>query len=185
MKSWSRWSAATVASSCPGEAGAANYNLACAYSQLGQFDKAGDPLTRAVNDYGVKYSVMMKDADLDPFMSVSSMTWRTGSRRISSDEQYRSSGWRQVTFQDLPTLRAERPDAGAGIGLLIILSRLASAIKGGPGAQSWGVLRNLNQRHRGGDPDFLPGQGLEGPEVQAEEVEEEEELGAPGRPGRW
>ena len=119
------------------EAGAANYNLACAYSQLGQFDKAGDPLTRAVNDYGVKYSVMMKDADLEPFrMSVEFDDVANGLKGgISSDEQYAKLRVEAKSpFRTFRLFALSGLDAGAGIG--------GRAVTGcGAGAAIWGTVR--------------------------------------------
>ncbi|QDZ21244.1 protein LOW PSII ACCUMULATION 1 [Chloropicon primus] len=129
------------------EAGAANYNLACAYSRLRQFDKAGDPLTRAVNDYGVKYSVVMKDEDLEAYrMSVEFDDVANGLKGgIRSDEQYAKLRVEAKTpFRTFRLFALGGLDAGAGLGLLIILSRLASAIKGGPGAPELEeTLKNL------------------------------------------
>lgn len=164
------------------EAGAANYNLACAYSQLGQFDKAGDPLTRAVNDYGVKYSVMMKDADLEPFrMSVEFDDVANGLKGgISSDEQYAKLRVEAKSpFRTFRLFALSGLDAGAGIGLLIILSRLASAIKGGPGAPELGEsLRNLGINATAvAVLTFFLVRDLRDQRSKLKEVEEEEELG--------
>lgn len=119
------------------EAAAANYNLACALSQLRQFDKVGEPLTRAVNDYGVKYSTVMSDDDLEPYRMSRSFDDVANNLKggVASDEQYNKFRVEaRSPFRTFRLFALGGLDAGAGIGLLIILTRLAAALNGGPGA---------------------------------------------------
>jgi tetratricopeptide (TPR) repeat protein len=49
------------------EARAASYNRACGYIKLNMYDEARDDLIAAVNEYNLKFKVLMNDPDLDAF----------------------------------------------------------------------------------------------------------------------
>ena len=119
------------------EARTANYNLACALSRLRRFEDVEEPLVKAVNDYGVKYNVVLKDPDLRQFRAStyfddvqSKLKGGTG-----SDEQYvKLLSESASPFRFFRLFAFGALDAGAAIGLIIITARLAAAVRGGEGA---------------------------------------------------
>ena len=119
------------------ECRAALYNRACAHVKLGQYDEAKADVARACNDYSLKFSVVLKDPDMEVFRSTPQY------EEMAAEEV---KGFR--SNKAISNLRAEAQEpfrflklyvfggglAGATVGLVIILSRLAAALKGGPDA---------------------------------------------------
>ena len=114
----------------------AYFNLACAYSKLGKVELCSDPLTRAVNDFGVKYAVVMEDPDLENFRRSkyfdAIQTKLVGG--VRSDAQYvalkaeATSPFRLVRLYLFGAL-----GTGATIGIVIITSKLIAVLGGGEG----------------------------------------------------
>ena len=52
------------------ESRAALYNRACANVKLQKYDDVKADLTAAVNDYDLKFSVVLKDPDMEVFLSL-------------------------------------------------------------------------------------------------------------------
>lgn len=119
------------------ESRAALYNRACAYVKLQKYDEAKADLTSAVNDYGLKFSVVLKDPDMEVFRG----TPQYDEMAAAEVKGFRSN-------KAIASLRAEAQEpfrffklyvfgglaAGAALGLVIILSRLAEGLSGAEGA---------------------------------------------------
>ncbi|WIA22086.1 hypothetical protein OEZ85_004429 [Tetradesmus obliquus] len=118
------------------EAAAALFNLGCAYAKQRKFKEASEAIGEAINEHSLKISVALKDDDL---------------RELRDTREWldmMSSVKGGLTREQKVTLRAEAKapfrlariilfgglGLGAAIGLLVILGRLASALKGGEGA---------------------------------------------------
>ena len=128
--------AAALASPGTDEARAAAYNSACALTALGRYADAAAAVVTAVNEHGLKLDVAARDPDLK----------RLRERREWLDALEVAKGG--VTTKSVVAARAEARapfrlarlflsggiGAGAAVGLLIILARLAAALKGGEGA---------------------------------------------------
>ena len=100
-----------------------------------------------MNDYGVKYSVVLEDDDLEPFrfsryFDEIQTEFKGG---VKSDEQYaKLRAEAKSPFRTFRLFAFGALGAGAGVGLLIILTRLTLAIKGGEGAPDLGEsVRNF------------------------------------------
>ncbi|KAK9909916.1 hypothetical protein WJX75_009447 [Coccomyxa subellipsoidea] len=118
------------------EARAALYNKACAHARLKNWQEAADDVVRAVNDYGLKLEVAVKDPDLRALRE----------RREWLDALEKAKGG--VSNRALVGARAEAKapfrlarlftfgglGAGAALGLAVIVGRLIAALKGGEGA---------------------------------------------------
>ena len=128
------------------ECRAALYNRACAYCKLQKYDEAKTDLTAAVNEYSLKFSVVLKDSDMEVFRG-------TPQYEEMADEV---KGFRSNA--SIATLKAEAQEpfrffklyafgglgAGAFIGLIIILTRLSAALAGGEDAPDLGeTIGNL------------------------------------------
>ena len=119
------------------ESRAALYNRACAYVKLTKYDEAKVDLKSAINDYNLKFSVVLKDPDMEVFR---------GTPQYEEMEAEEVKGFR--SNKSVQKLKAEAQEpfrfvklyafgglgAGAFIGLIIILSRLSLAIQGGDDA---------------------------------------------------
>ncbi|KAG2446119.1 hypothetical protein HXX76_000718 [Chlamydomonas incerta] len=118
------------------EARAALYNLGCALTKQKKFAEATEAIERAINDYGLKLIVALRDDDLQLLRE--RREWMDALGRMKG-------GMSRQTKADLRT-EAKAPFrlprlilfggllAGAGLGLLVILARLAAALQGGPDA---------------------------------------------------
>ncbi|CAL8467582.1 g7120 [Coccomyxa elongata] len=118
------------------EARAALYNKACAHARLKDWQEAADDVVSAVNDYGLKLEVAVKDPDLRALRE----------RREWLDALEKAKGG--VSTRALIGARAEARapfrlarlfifgglGAGAALGLAVIAGRLIAALKGGEGA---------------------------------------------------
>ena len=129
------------------ESRAALYNRACAYVKQKKYDDAKRDLTAAVNEYKLKFSVVLRDPDMEVFR---------GTPQYEEMANEEVAGFR--SNRALSNLRAEAKEpfrffklylfgglgAGAFIGLIIILSRLAAALQGGDDAPELNeTLKNL------------------------------------------
>ncbi|KAG2448651.1 hypothetical protein HYH02_006008 [Chlamydomonas schloesseri] len=118
------------------EARAALYNLGCALTKQKKFAEATEAIERAINDYGLKLIVALRDDDLKLLRE--RREWMDALGRMKG-------GMSRQTKADLRT-EAKAPFrlpriilfggllAGAGLGLLVILTRLARSLQGGPDA---------------------------------------------------
>ena len=122
------------------ESRAALYNRACANAKLQKYDDVKADLTAAVNDYELKFSVVLKDPDMEVFrgtpqyeaMSEDVKGFRSnqGIAKLKAEAQEPFRFFKLYAFGGL--------GAGAFIGLIIILTRLAAALKGGDDAPDLG-----------------------------------------------
>lgn len=103
------------------------YNLACAKAKLGEYDEACQSLLRAVNEYKLKIDVALGDEDLASLRETrqfdelqAELVGGGGSEEMNI--KLRNEAKNPFRFARLTILGGL--GAGAGIGLLIILSRL-------------------------------------------------------------
>jgi tetratricopeptide (TPR) repeat protein len=178
------FSAALSAFGAPSEdeSRAALYNRACAHVKLQQYDEAKADLTSAVNDYELKFSVVLKDPDMEVFR---------GTPQYDEMAAEEVKGFR--SNKAIASLRAEAQEpfrflklyifgglaAGATLGLIIILTRLAAALKGGDDAPELGeTLINMCVNLGGiGVFGYLLKGELAARDRMNEKVEREEEIG--------
>jgi hypothetical protein len=103
-------------------------------------------LTSAVNDYGLKFSVVLKDSDMEVFrgtpqyeeMADEVKGFRSGASiaKLKAEAQEPFRFFKLYAFGGL--------GAGAFVGLIIILTRLSAAVAGGEGAPDLGeTIGNL------------------------------------------
>lgn len=160
---------------------AALYNSACALTRLKRWQEAADAVVAAVNNHGLRLSVALKDADLESLRE----------RREWIDALNKVEGG--ITDESLVRLRSEAKApfrlvriflfgglaAGAGLGLLVTLARLASAVKGGEGApDTIATLQNLAINSAGlVGLSYLVSRDLEGRRRDEDIVGREEKLG--------
>jgi tetratricopeptide (TPR) repeat protein len=118
------------------EARAAYYNSACALAKLGRWQEAGDSVVTAVNEYGLKLKVAVDDPDLGALRErrewMDVLERATGGVSGSSYVKLRSEA--KAPFRLTRILLFGALLAGASLGLLIISTRLLSALQGGDGA---------------------------------------------------
>ena len=135
-----------------------------------------------MNDYGVKYSVVLEDDDLEPFrfsryFDEIQTEFKGG---VKSDEQYaKLRAEAKSPFRTFRLFAFGALGAGAGVGLLIILTRLTLAIKGGEGAPDLGEsVRNFGINSTAvAVLTFLFLRELKQGKEQLKIVEEEEDMG--------
>ncbi|KAK9822081.1 hypothetical protein WJX74_005614 [Apatococcus lobatus] len=118
------------------EARAALYNSACAHAKLKQWQPATDAVRKAVNDYQLRLTVAIKDADLEQLRetrewldALDTMRGGLSSRSVAGLRAEAKAPFRLariLTFQGL--------FAGAAIGLVISSTRLFAALTGQAGA---------------------------------------------------
>mmetsp|Transcript_2319 Transcript_2319/g.3647 ORF Transcript_2319/g.3647 Transcript_2319/m.3647 type:complete len:527 (+) Transcript_2319:163-1743(+) len=164
------------------ESRAALYNRACAHVKLQQYDEAKADLTAAVNEYALKFSVVLKDPDMEVFR---------GTAQYEEMEEEEVKGFR--SNKAIASLRAEAQEpfrflklyvfgglaAGATLGLIIILTRLAAALQGGDDAPDLGETLTNMAVNLGGIGVFgylLKGEFAARDRMKAK-VEREEEMG--------
>ena len=128
------------------ESRAALYNRACAKAKLGDYDGTKADLTAAVNDYALKFSVVLGDPDMEVFRGTPQYAAMEddvrGFRSNASIANLKAEA--QEPFRFFKLYAFGGLGAGAFIGLLIILTRLAAAIKGGEDAPDLGeTIGNL------------------------------------------
>ncbi|KAI7840112.1 hypothetical protein COHA_006153 [Chlorella ohadii] len=115
------------------EACAACYNAACAQTRLRQWDAAVASLTSAVNDYGLKLSVALKDPDLEALRE--RREWLEGLANMRggiNDQQYvRLRSEAKAPFRLTRIIFLGGLAVGAALGLFIITGRLLAALAGG------------------------------------------------------
>ena len=129
------------------EAAALLYNTACAYSRLRDFDRCGEPLRRAVNDYGVKFSVVLGDPDLLAFRESRQFDELQGELRGgggATDQVVKLRAEMKTPFLLSRLLVLGGLNVGAVAGLFIITAKLVAAAKGVEGADDLGeTARNF------------------------------------------
>ncbi|CAD7695268.1 unnamed protein product [Ostreobium quekettii] len=118
------------------EATAAKYNAACCLAKLKRWKEAADGVVEVVNDYNLKLKVAMEDGDLEELRDT--REWREALAMmkggLTEEQRVKLRAETKAPFR-LPRLYLFGGLlAGAGFGLLIILARLAAALKGGEGA---------------------------------------------------
>jgi len=127
---------ALSASPSDDEARAARYNRACGYIKLTMYDEARDDLIAAVNEYDLKFKVLMNDPDLDAFRTSSQYNEVAaavkGGRGSSTMVSLRAEA--QEPFRFLKLYLFGGLASGAGLGLFIIGTRLIKALQGGEDA---------------------------------------------------
>lgn len=118
------------------EAAAALYNQACAYAKLRRWQDASDSLERAVNDHGLKLSVAATDPDFGDFRDT--REWIDLLQRVrgglSREAKISLRTEARAPFRFARTVLFGGLSAGAGLGLIVILGRLAASLRGGEGA---------------------------------------------------
>jgi tetratricopeptide (TPR) repeat protein len=118
------------------EARAASYNRACGYIKLNMYDEARDDLIAAVNEYNLKFKVLMNDPDLDAFRTSTQYNEVAaavkGGRGASTMVNLRAEA--QEPFRFLKLYLFGGLASGAGLGLFIIGTRLIKALQGGEDA---------------------------------------------------
>ena len=118
------------------EALAASYNRACGYIKLNMYDEARDDLIAAVNEYNLKFKVLMNDPDLDAFRTSTQYNEVAaavkGGRGASTMVNLRAEA--QEPFRFLKLYLFGGLASGAGLGLFIIGTRLIKALQGGEDA---------------------------------------------------
>ena len=129
------------------ETAALLYNTACAYSRLRDFDRCGEPLRRAVNDYGVKFSVVLGDPDLLAFRESRQFDELQGELRGgggATDQVVKLRAEMKTPFLLSRLLVLGGLNLGAVAGLFIITAKLVAAAKGVEGADDLGeTARNF------------------------------------------
>ncbi|KAG2498001.1 hypothetical protein HYH03_004260 [Edaphochlamys debaryana] len=118
------------------EACAALYNLGCALTKQKQYGEAAECIVKAINEYRLKLSVALKDDDLKQLRErrewLEALTQVKGglSREVKVDLRTEAKAPfrlpRMILFGGLLL--------SAGVGLLIISTRLIKSLQGGPGA---------------------------------------------------
>lgn len=118
------------------EAAAALYNRACALAKLKRWQPAADCLQRAVNDHGLKLSVAASDADFAEFRDTREwIDLLQGVRGgLSREAKISLRTEARAPFRFARTVIFGSLAAGAGLGLIVILGRLAASLRGGEGA---------------------------------------------------
>jgi tetratricopeptide (TPR) repeat protein len=118
------------------ESRAASYNRACGYIKMNMYDEAQEDLIAAVNEYNLKFKVLMEDPDLDAFRTSPQYNEVAaavkGGRGASSMVNLRAEA--QEPFRFIKLYLFGGLAAGAGLGLFIIGTRLVKALQGGEGA---------------------------------------------------
>ena len=128
------------------EARAATYNAACALTALKRYREAADAVVAAVNEHGLKLDVAAADPDLRALRDrrewLDALEVAKGGVTTGSVVAARAEA--RAPFRGARLFLSGGVGAGAAVGLLIILSRLAAALKGGDGAPDVNeTLRNL------------------------------------------
>ena len=129
------------------ESRAALYNRACAYVKLQKYDEAKVDLKSAINEYNLKFSVVLKDPDMEVFRGTPQYEEMAaeevkGFRSNKSVQKLKAEA--QEPFRFFKLYAFGGLGAGAFIGLIIILARLSAAIKGGDDAPELGeTIKNL------------------------------------------
>ena len=129
------------------ESRAALYNRACAYVKLQKYDEAKVDLKSAINEYNLKFSVVLKDPDMEVFRGTPQYEEMAaeevkGFRSNKSVQKLKAEA--QEPFRFFKLYAFGGLGAGAFIGLIIILTRLSAAIKGGDDAPELGeTIKNL------------------------------------------
>lgn len=118
------------------EARAALYNAACAHAKLQQWQQSAESVVRAVNEYNLKLVVALRDPDLAELRErrewTSALEQATGG--LTSEAYVKLRAEARNPFRPARILIFGALSAGAALGLIIISSRLVSALKGGEGA---------------------------------------------------
>jgi len=118
------------------EARAAEYNAACACTKLQRWEEAARAVEAAVERYDLKLSVAIRDKDLAALRErrewAEMLTRLKGAPDKKQLVQMRAEARAPFRFPRLVFFGGLL--IGASAGLLIILSRLAAAVKGGEGA---------------------------------------------------
>jgi len=118
------------------EATAAAYNRACALAGLARWKEAADAVVGVVNERGLKIDVAVRDPDLARLRErrewLDALEVARGGVTAATLVKARTEA--RAPFRLLRLFLAGGLGAGAGLGLVIITTRLASAIKGGEGA---------------------------------------------------
>lgn len=118
------------------EARAALFNSACAHTRLQQWQAAADAVVRAVNEHDLRLTVAQRDDDLAPLRERREWTAALAQMRggLSDDANVKLRAEARAPFRLTRIILLGGLAAGAGLGLLIITTRLIAALKGGEGA---------------------------------------------------
>lgn len=118
------------------EARAALYNSACALTKLNRWQEAADAVVAAVNERNLKLLVALRDPDLQDLRD--RREWTVALDQVAGGVS--NSGYIKLRTEAKAPFRLTRIlffgalAAGAGLGLLIITSRLVTALQGGENA---------------------------------------------------
>lgn len=115
---------------------AALYNAACAFTKLKRWSEATDAVMKAVNQYDLKLAVALRDPDLAPLRE--RREWTAALEKmaggVTNDSYVKLRAEAKAPFRLTRIILFGGLAAGAGLGLLIITTRLIAAFKGGEGA---------------------------------------------------
>eukprot|EP00775_Hariotina_reticulata_P014332 gene14332-58_t len=118
------------------EACAALFNLGCAYAKQRKYKEASEAIGRAVNEYGLKLTVALKDDDLRELRDTRDWMDMLASVKggLSREQKVQLRTEAKAPFRLARIILFGGLGIGAAIGLVIIIGRLAAAIRGGEGA---------------------------------------------------
>ncbi|GHP12281.1 hypothetical protein PPROV_001100900 [Pycnococcus provasolii] len=113
---------------------AALYNGACCDVQLGNWDDAADALRVCINDYDLKFSVLLSDPDMAPFRERREFDElgaevRGGNPDSKSKVRLRAEARNPFRFSRMTVLGGL--DLGAFVGLIIITAKLVGQLANG------------------------------------------------------
>ena len=121
------------------ESRASHYNRACAYVKMDKLDEAKDDLILALEKFDLDFRVLKRDEDLVKFRKTEQFVeiddeYGDGKEKQSSRAKLRAEAAEPFRFLKLFLFGSLA--SGAAVGLVIILSRLVLALKGGGGGDS-------------------------------------------------
>mmetsp|Transcript_11959 Transcript_11959/g.35812 ORF Transcript_11959/g.35812 Transcript_11959/m.35812 type:complete len:375 (-) Transcript_11959:4171-5295(-) len=128
------------------EAQAAYYNIGCCHVRLQQWQEAVDAIKKSINEYGVPYKTAQEDKDLAPLRERREWLDAVGTLRgnISDKSLVQLRTEAKAPFRLIRLILASGLLFGAGVGLIIIATRLVQSLQGGDGAPDLPeTLKNL------------------------------------------
>ena len=118
------------------ESRASHYNRACAYVKMNKYEQAKDDLMVALEKFNLDFRVLQRDDDLAKFRNTEQfeeidVEYGDGKEKQAAQAKLRAEAAEPFRFLKLFVFGSLA--SGAAVGLLIILSRLVQAVKGGGG----------------------------------------------------
>lgn len=118
------------------ESRASHYNRACAYVKMNKYEQAKDDLMVALEKFDLDFRVLQRDDDLAKFRNTEQfeeidVEYGDGKEKQAAQAKLRAEAAEPFRFLKLFLFGSLA--SGAAVGLLIILSRLVQAVKGGGG----------------------------------------------------